>query len=202
MPRAEFFARFQLFVDKNFLEPEVCARLASEARQAARAPAKVGSIGGAYEVDATVRNTKQLQVGGSTVSLVESRLLAAKPRIEQHFSLTLAGCQPPVFLAYGKGDFFLAHQDNPEHPSVSQTARQRRVSAIIFLNDEAESPRENCYCGGSLTFYGLMPDPRAAALGFPLIGEAGLLIAFRSSLVHEVTPVTHGERHTIASWFF
>ena len=202
MPRAEFFARFQLFVTKNFLEPEVCAGVLSEARQAARAPAMVGKGGSGYELDATIRNTKQLQVAGPTVSLVESRLLAAKPRMEQHFGLTLAGCQPPAFLAYGKGDFFLAHQDNPDHPSVSERARQRRVSAIIFLNDEAESPRQNCYGGGSLTFYGLMPDPRAASLGFPLIGEAGLLIAFRSSLVHEVKPVTHGERYTIATWFF
>jgi len=75
MPRAEFFARFQLFVDKNFLEPEVCARVLSEARQAARASAIVGKGGSGYELDATIRNTKQLQVAGSTVSLVTGMLL-------------------------------------------------------------------------------------------------------------------------------
>lgn len=202
MPGAEFFARFKLFVERNFLESEVCVRVLSEARQASRVPALVGKKDTGYELDATIRNTKQLHLPPSTVSLVESRLLAVKPKIEQHFGLTLGGCQPPAFLAYGRGDFFLAHQDNPEDPGVSESARQRRVSAIIFLNDETEEPRENCYCGGSLTFYGLVPDPRAATLGFPLFGEAGLLIAFRSTLVHEVTPVTYGERYTIASWFF
>jgi len=28
-----------------------------------------------------------------------------------------------------------------------------------------------------------------------------MLVAFRSETTHEVTPVTHGERYSIASWF-
>jgi SM-20-related protein len=46
-----------------------------------------------------------------------------------------------------------------------------------------------------------MDDERARSVGFPLIGEAGLLLAFRPNLVHEVTPVTHGERCTVVTWF-
>jgi SM-20-related protein len=33
------------------------------------------------------------------------------------------------------------------------------------------------------------------------VGEPGLLVAFRSDTVHEVLPVTHGERFTVVSWF-
>jgi SM-20-related protein len=29
----------------------------------------------------------------------------------------------------------------------------------------------------------------------------GTLVAYRAETTHEVTPVTHGERFTIASWF-
>jgi hypothetical protein len=54
------------------------------------------------------------------------------------------------------------------------------VSVVSFLNGEAEAPGGDGYCGGALTFYGLLRDPRANQLGFPLAGEAGLLIAFRS----------------------
>jgi SM-20-related protein len=34
-----------------------------------------------------------------------------------------------------------------------------------------------------------------------LIGEPGLLVAFRSDVLHEVEAVTHGERYSIVSWF-
>jgi SM-20-related protein len=33
------------------------------------------------------------------------------------------------------------------------------------------------------------------------VPEAGLLIAFRSEMLHEVEPVTSGERVTIVSWY-
>jgi predicted 2-oxoglutarate/Fe(II)-dependent dioxygenase YbiX len=39
-------------------------------------------------------------------------------------------------------------------------------------------------------------------VGLPLAGEAGLLIAFPSHLVHSVSPVTAGERYTLVTWFF
>jgi SM-20-related protein len=48
----------------------------------------------------------------------------------------------------------------------------------------------------------LVRDPRWQSVGFGVEGEEGLLIAFRSDLLHEVTPVTHGERYTLVSWFY
>jgi predicted 2-oxoglutarate/Fe(II)-dependent dioxygenase YbiX len=122
--------------------------------------------------------------------------------LEAHFGVTLSGCQLPSFLAYGKGDFYLAHRDNSDDPGAPEMSRERQISVIVFLNSQSEEPQEDSYGGGSLTFYGLMADPRAASWGFPLVGKPGLLIAFRSNLLHEVTPVTHGERYTIATWFF
>ena len=202
MPRAEFFARFpSLFVVEKFFDPELCQRLVSQVRAAAREPAVVRR-GSDFVVDPNERSAKHVEVPDPAVSLVQSRLLALKPRLEKHFGQTLAGCQPPSFLAYGKGDFYHAHVDSTDDQAAPQRVKERQVSVVVFLNGEAESPRENCYGGGSLTLYGLIPDPRAALLGFPLVGEAGLLVAFRSSLAHEVKPVTHGERYTIATWFF
>ncbi len=202
MPRAEFLARFpSLFVVQKFLDPDLCNQLVSEARSAARAPAGVRR-GSDFVVVPDERSTKRVQVPDSAVSLVQSRLLALTPRLGKHFGVTLAGCQPPSFLVYGKGDFYLAHVDSSDDQTAPQRVKERQVSVVVFLNGETDSPQENCYGGGSLTLYGLMPDPRAALFGFPLVGEAGLLVAFRSSLTHEVKPVTHGERYTIATWFF
>jgi len=53
-----------------------------------------------------------------------------------------------------------------------------------------------------LTLYGLIPNPRWENYGFTVENEAGLLIAFPSGIVHEVTPVVRGRRFSIVSWFF
>jgi SM-20-related protein len=81
-------------------------------------------------------------------------------------------------------------------------ASGRRVSAVIFLNGASEEPSPDVYGGGSLSFYGLLQDdPKGQGVGLPLVGSAGALVAFPSHMIHGVTPVTHGRRYTIASWF-
>lgn len=149
----------------------------------------------------SVRKTKYSEVSALSMLDVETRLLAVKPMVENHFNLTLAGCEKPQFLVYNEGDFFRPHRDRDDEPSKPEYVRKRQVSVVIFLNDAEESSLES-YRGGALTFYGLMDDPRWKMCGFPLIAEAGLMITFRSEIIHEVTPVIQGDRYTIVSWFF
>ena len=78
----------------------------------------------------------------------------------------------------------------------------RQVSIVIFLNDEDEVPAENTYSGGKLTFYGLVENEVFADFGFPVRGEAGKMVAFRSTVMHEVTEVTRGKRYVINTGFF
>jgi predicted 2-oxoglutarate/Fe(II)-dependent dioxygenase YbiX len=47
-------------------------------------------------------------------------------------------------------------------------------------------------------FHGPYPD---YDLRVPLAPSPGTLVAFRAETTHEVTPVTHGERVTIVSWY-
>jgi predicted 2-oxoglutarate/Fe(II)-dependent dioxygenase YbiX len=72
---------------------------------------------------------------------------------------------------------------------------------VVFLNRQTEQPESDSFCGGSLVLYGLVGEPDWQDYGFPLTGEAGLLVAFPSSVIHEVEAVTAGERYTIATWF-
>jgi SM-20-related protein len=201
MPNADFFTRFGLFVDKEFLDPETCARLRSDVQSATSIPATVRDRGATYTVDESVRRTKWADVSAETRSFVEDRVLTLKPTLERHFDLELTGCQPLQFLVYRKCDFFQAHVDSVREPDAAEFSRERRVAVVLFLNSESEEPGPDSYGGGSLTFYGLLPDPRAKSYGFPLIGEAGVLVAFLPEVVHEVTPVTHGERYTVVTWF-
>src|SRR2546425_10556892 len=138
MPTAEFFTRFGLFVRKNFLEQELCARCCREINEAAKGKA---TIVGANEsetavFDENVRKVKWAAVPATTVSLVKARLLALIPTLERHFNVTLTGCQPLDFLTYQEGDFYQVHidNDNDAQPDV----RKRKVSIAIFLNGQGK----------------------------------------------------------------
>ena len=202
MPEADFFARIGLFVARDFLKVSERTRLLAEARSATAQPATVGIAPSVYAVDESVRRTKVAVVSASAASLVESHLLGLKPALEEHFGLPLNGCQPPQFLVYREGDFFNPHRDSASVPGAAEFSKVRRVATVLFLNGESDEGHEGDYGGGSLTFYGLMGDPRLQNVGLPLRGEPGVLIAFRTDIIHEVTPVTHGERFTVVSWFF
>jgi SM-20-related protein len=81
--------------------------------------------------------------------------------------------------------------------------RRRAISAVVFLNDQCEDAGvAGAFTGGGLTFYGLLADdPRGQSIGLPIQGRAGQLVAFKTDLVHEVTPVVSGERCTAVTWY-
>jgi|GraSoiStandDraft_43_1057313.scaffolds.fasta_scaffold355892_2 SM-20-related protein len=202
MVPAAVLARFGLFVQDGFLEPEVCERLIAEMCGAPGRPATVGVLAegsGEEEVDDQYRRTRMADVSDATMSLIENRLRAAKPAVEEHFSMPLGSVQKPQFLVYREGDFFRPHIDNADDASeraVSDPVARRRVSMVVFVNGGT-----GAYAGGALTLYGLLDnDGRGASVGIPVTEAPGLLVAFRSETLHSVTPVTGGERCSIVSW--
>jgi predicted 2-oxoglutarate/Fe(II)-dependent dioxygenase YbiX len=134
-------------------------------------------------------------------SLVRDRLDTVRPALEERFAEGTLEWDGLQFLVYRPGDFFLPHRDRSAEPGNEVTWR-RRVAAVVFLNGagEAALPETETFDGGALTFYGLLGDPRLRGVGYPLRAEAGLLVAFRPSILHEVTPVSRGERHTVVAW--
>jgi len=200
MPTSTFFASLGLFVVKDFFDAELCARIRSELRVATGSPGRIYKRGTVL-IDEKKRSTKRVEVDAPTMSCVEVRLQSLKPALGSHFHLVLTSCETPQFLVYREGDFFRQHLDHGPEPDDPQYLRDRRVSMVVFLNGQAEEPGPDAYCGGSLKLYGLIDDPLWKACGFPLIGEPGLLVAFRSDVLHEVEAVTHGERYSIVSWF-
>ena len=151
-------------------------------------------------VDETTRKSLRLTPPNGTVELIVGRLLACMDEIAQHFELKLDQCEPPQFLRYQKGDFFVAHQDGNTGMLRLDTER-RLVSIVIFMSREVDSPDDSphIHCGGSLIFTNPQATPEQAK--FHVRADPGTLIAFRSETTHEVTPVTHGQRHSIVSWY-
>ena len=154
-----------------------------------------------YVVDPSVRSVRCVDVGEALSSEVRDRLLAAKPAIERFYNLTLGDCQPLQFFAYAVGDHYDAHRDRRADETAAEHSRARQISVVIFLNERSELASPGHYGGGALTFFGFFEHPSGQALGMPLDATEGLLITFPADMLHSVTPVTHGERYTIATWF-
>jgi SM-20-related protein len=201
MPDSDFFRRLGLFVIDGFLDPAECANFRSEVDAAPAVPALIAVGGENGLVDEGYRHAKRAAVSKLTTSRVRSRLLGLQPQLAQHFRVPLAGCESPEFLAYDPGCFFRAHTDSSSHPDHVDFLKSRRVSLVLFLNPESRDTAEGCYVGGQLTLYGLLDGAHWEKCPLPVNGEAGLLVAFRSNLIHEVKPVTIGRRYTIVTWF-
>ena len=201
MPPSTFFTRFGLLIARGFFDAELCARLRAEIRAVTTTPAEIRTGGANYAVNESIRKVGWADVSSVALATVESLLLAFKSRLEAHFALSLDHHQTPQFLRYRVGDFYQPHRDSSTEPDADPVVQERSVSISIYLNGEAADPAPDSYGGGALTFYRLIDDPRAKSIGLPLIGEEGLLVAFRADTIHSVEPVTLGERYTVVTWF-
>lgn len=201
MPRADFFQRFGIFAVPGFLDRDECRAVVAGLAASRRTPAVIYRDNSVRQVDERTRRAMHVAAPRAVASRLGTRLSEIKGALEENFGLALGGFDKPEFLAYRVGDFFAAHRDAYPNGSGLARLRRRRVSVVVFLNGQSDDDGTGTFSGGSLVFYGLLKDERAAQVGFPLVAEPGLLVAFKSDLPHEVTPVTRGERYTVVSWF-
>jgi predicted 2-oxoglutarate/Fe(II)-dependent dioxygenase YbiX len=201
MPGADFFVPLGLFVRKAFLPAGECTRICAEARACESAPAAVHRRGGDGLAE-EYRKTRVVRVSPGLTEAVDSRLRPLKAELEAHFGTPLRSYEELQFLAYRPGDYFHPHRDSSADDAAATHIRERLISVVLFLNGASENPADGAFSGGALTFYGLVADPAWEKYGFPLIPEAGLLVAFRSDVRHAVEPVSHGERYTVVTWLY
>jgi SM-20-related protein len=185
------------FVLEGFLDAEELAKILRELSRAESEAAGVYGQDRDGRVDRRVRSAQKVAVSPETCRLVRARFEKVQPVIAAHFGVELQSHEEPQFLRYADGDFFVAHQDG-NTPLIWDDSRHRRISAIVFLNEQSAQPMEGSYGGGSLVFHGSYPDfdGRQVVPAVP-----GALVAFRSETTHEVTPVTYGSRFTIVTWY-
>lgn len=184
-----------LFIARQFLEPGVYREILAEMSAAPADAAIVYGRATSGAVDQNVRQTLRTRPSQARVELITGRLLEFKAALEGHFGVSLSECEDPQFLHYREGDFFVAHQDG-NTGLLRLDTESRLVSTVIFLSRECDAPQPGAHCGGSLVFTNLRTGSKVR-----MVGEPGMLIAFRSETTHEITPVTHGERFSIVSWY-
>jgi SM-20-related protein len=186
---------FDLHVVEDFFDHCTCRRLIDEIRQVETMSALTFGHGDSGRVDEGTRKVRYASMSSQTVERVSSRLREHLPRLRDHFDIPLSTIEEPQFLWYVPGDFFVAHQDGNTKLIQLESDRLRRISLSIFLNQEDDEAAPNCYSGGSLVFTDHITGDRRE-----MRGEAGKLVAFRSELTHEVTPVKSGDRFAIVTW--
>ena len=188
-------------MNRDFFDTQKCEEIIAEMRSAWGGPATVYRPGATNPVNESLRKTTRRMLSPATTEFVRQQLLARRAVIEQHFQISLSDCEDPQFLFYKEGDFFVPHMDGNSEQLEYDHLRVRRISVVIFLSRQSAKPTSDTYCGGSLVFFEPDADTNRKELGFHLIGETGLLVAFRSETTHEVPPVTHGERYSIVCWY-
>jgi SM-20-related protein len=190
-------AVFDSLLLDDFLGHELRAEVEAEFRAAPSFAAGVYGVDVGAAVDARVRHAQLVEVNDRVRDLVRRRLLDEMPRLGEHFGIALHTCEEPQFLRYEVGGFFVAHQDG-NTPLIHDDTRHRRVSGVVFINPSVDTPSDGCYGGGSLILHGRYPDWQRRYVVPP---AAGTFVAFRAETTHEVTPVTHGTRFTIAAFY-
>jgi SM-20-related protein len=178
----------------DFLDPLALARLRAELSQAANAPATVTGMQTGPGVDQRVRRTSRLNPPVEIVESIRGLVLDRKKQFEDHFAETLSACELPQFLRYETGDYFVPHQDG-NTPLIHDHTRFRKISIVIFLSTPSAEPAPGTYGGGALVLHA---SPAQREHRIVLNPPPGTLVSFRPETTHEVTPVTHGERFTIA----
>lgn len=187
-----------LLLQEQFLDPASCASCCAALHDGDATNATIANRSGETIVDDRIRRTRIVSINGDMQQLIRDRLQALRPHLERYFDVSLAELQEPNFLLYRRGDFFRPHQDTSALGTYSVELQRRQISAVLFLNGQATLPAPGRYCGGELKVYspGNITAPYTQIRGAP-----GLLVAFPSDTFHEVRPVVHGERCTVAAWY-
>ncbi len=116
---------------------------------------------------------KHNQEAQSPVSALLQRKIAEKVPFHRYIL-------PPKFNKYAVGDYYKPHTDSP-FMQCGDIKVRTDLSCTIWLNDDYE--------GGEL-----------CVDGHRLKGKPGQCVIYRGDSIHEVTPVTKGERICAITW--
>jgi predicted 2-oxoglutarate/Fe(II)-dependent dioxygenase YbiX len=196
MPPLRIFANLGLFVRERFLSGDECKALAVAMLAESGEHAKVFGETGDGAVAPEVRRAWEIDVAAPCRRAVEQRLCDLRPALEAHFRTPLLDPDAPAYLRYAEGGFYRPHRDRRKTPDPSG-AERRAVSVVVFVNGPLDEPG---FAGGQLRFYGMLGSGPLADMGIDAEPQSGTLIAFPSTLLHEVTAVERGVRLTLATW--
>jgi predicted 2-oxoglutarate/Fe(II)-dependent dioxygenase YbiX len=184
----------------GFLTAQESAALTREMDASLQRQAEVW-LGEDFGVDPASRLGAIATLSGATEELVQDRLWAVMPALEERYGCEISHISAVTALIYRRGDHFAAHSDGGVDEHATPEVNRRRISLVVALNDGASARPD--FTGGVLQFYpGCAPGtpPAAGAEVVAVRSSPGLLVAFPSPIVHQVMPVAEGCRYSLALW--
>jgi PKHD-type hydroxylase len=147
-----------------------------------------GRVSAGYQ-GAPVKFNLQLDEHSGTAAQCRHIVLGALERNPLFISAVLPNAvYPPMFNRYGPGMHFGAHVDGSVRLNPVDGSKLRTdVSATLFLSDPAE------YEGGELEVHDAYGLHRVKL-------EAGAMVVYPATSLHQVTPVTRGVRLACFFW--
>src|SRR5262249_5762461 len=104
----------------------------------------------------------------------------------------------PYFMSYEKGSYFRAHRDVANHRNDPPRLAAHRWSLLIYLNGREPAGDLPIFEGGALIIY--ETEPKLHDRRVVVVPQPGILVLFRSGLMHEVATVQEGTRYAVAGW--
>jgi predicted 2-oxoglutarate/Fe(II)-dependent dioxygenase YbiX len=176
-----------LFIPR-VLDAALCDGLIAHFEETGGTPSGTAYVAGdkaLWKPDPSVKMRRDVYLeGGPWLDKVKDALVRRMlPEIQRCFNFQVTQHEVFKLIRYDAGaGYFHAHRDNE-----SRDTQHRRFAMTLNLNTGA-------YDGGELRFPEFGPDL--------YVPERGAAAIFSCSLLHEVTPVTRGNRYGLLGFFF
>jgi len=185
-----------VFVRDGFLEQALLEAIQrAMVHEAGDAAEILDAHTGALRTTTEIRRAWEVSLPDALEGAVLERLEGVRPDLERWCGQPLEESEALAALRYPSGAYYRTHRDASVQPDP--LGLHRRVASIVVFVNSGEGAPGASFAGGALRLHELLEDITAAVDVTP---EAGTLIAFPSSLLHEVTTVTSGERFSLVTW--
>jgi predicted 2-oxoglutarate/Fe(II)-dependent dioxygenase YbiX len=188
--------RVGLYRHPHFLEPALVEALSGVLLST---PGELAAVqpqaGGPLAVTTQVRRVLEIELPDGLHDRLLARIESIRGALATAFGVRLEPCEAVAALRYPPGAFYRTHRDAGDRPDPFGLHR-RAVSLVIFLNAGEPHP-DAAFGGGRLRLH---EGPGTSDGPIEIVPAAGTLVAFASSVLHEVGPVTWGTRLAIAAW--
>lgn len=193
MKNSDLFTALGIKIKENALPISFCNRLLEEIKKGKKEEV----------LKVKVRNDKQFRktYKPKLPVLLQQQLLnkiktSLQPELEFFFSTPLKPFEPIQFLYYDQGHFFKPHTDDQKTGNGSD---YKKITVVIFLSEQSDEIGQPDFGGGNLNLYGLFK--KNPYKPFPVPIKKGLMVAFKSDVIHEVTQIEWGHRCNLVIWF-
>ncbi|MEU7296200.1 2OG-Fe(II) oxygenase [Streptomyces exfoliatus] len=182
---------------RGFLSVAECADVIRAMAQAPREPAQIVRAGESI-LDESLRLCFDHHFPEDFKRRIGARMTSYFVDHRAEFDSEADYLYGPYFMSYEKGSYFRAHRDVANHKDDPPRLAAHRWSLLLYLNGRDGSEALPTFDGGALTVY--ETDPGLRDRRVVVVPEPGLLLLFRSSLMHEVAAVRDGTRYAVAGW--